>query len=174
MNLVINDENLQINEIDEFNSKVRAILIDEENKALIANYGGVILFPGGSIDDKENINQAIIRELHEETGTTYEETELTFLTQLDFFQRNYTKRNGIKKNRLIKTYYFCGTYKTMDLQVPCLTEKEKKDGFKLELVPLNELEKIILENFNDNPRNAYFQKEMIEITKLYCKKIKKD
>lgn len=48
-----------------------------------------------------------------------------------------------------------------------LTEKEEKDGFKLQLVPLSELEKFVLENQNDNPRNIYFQREMIEITKLY-------
>lgn len=167
MNLIINNENLEINEIDETNSKVRAILVDEENRVLIANYGGVILFPGGSIDNGENINQAIIRELCEETGTLYEEADLTFLIQLDFFQRNYIKRNGVKKNRLVKTSYFYGTYKSVELISQCLTEKEKKDGFKLQLVSLSELEKMVLENHNDNPRNSYFQREMIEITKLY-------
>lgn len=167
MNLIINDENLEINEIDESNSKVRAILIDEENRVLIANYGGVILFPGGSINNQENIIQAIIRELFEETGVIYEETDLTFLTQLDFFQRNYVKRNGVKKNRLVKTIYFYGTYKSIELESQCLTEKEKKDGFKLQLIPLSELEKFVLENRNDNPRNIYFQREIVEITKLY-------
>ena len=97
IDLIINEGNLEINEINESNSKVRAILIDEENRVLIANYGGVILFPGGSIDNGENINQAIIRELYEETGAIYEEADLTFLIQLDFFQRNYVKRNGMKK-----------------------------------------------------------------------------
>lgn len=97
MNLTINDENLKINEIDESNSKVRSILFDEENRVLIANYGAIILFPGGSINNQENIIQAIIRELFEETGGIYKETDLTFLTQLDFFQRNYVKRNGVKK-----------------------------------------------------------------------------
>lgn len=167
MKLVLNDENMQINEISEFNSKVRAILIDEENRVLIANYGGVFLFPGGSIDAKESINEAIIRELREETGMIYEERDLTFLAQLDFFQKNYMKRNGMIKNRLIRTYYFIGNIKKIELKHQCLTEKEKKDGFKLELVPLSEFERFILNNQNDNFRNIYFQREMIEIIKLY-------
>lgn len=53
------------------------------------------------------------------------------------------------------------------MESQCLTEKEENDGFKLQLVPLNELEKFVLENQNDNPRNIYFQREMVEITKLY-------
>lgn len=53
------------------------------------------------------------------------------------------------------------------MESQCLTEKEEKDGFKLQLVPLSELEKFVLENRNDNPRNIYFQREIVEITKLY-------
>ena len=85
MNLIITDDNLQVNEIVEFNSKVRAVLIDEKNRVLIARYGNVLLFPGGSIDNGENIDNAIIRELKEETGTVYEKSDLSFLTKMDFF-----------------------------------------------------------------------------------------
>lgn len=167
MNLILNDENLQLDEINEFNSKVRAILIDNENRVLVANYGGVFLFPGGSIDDGENIAEAIIRELQEETGTSYEIGDLTFLTQLDFFQKNYVKRDGTKANRLIRTYYFIAQSKPVALQLRKLTEKEKKDGFKLEIVPIGELKKLVLENKNSNPRNMYFQREMVEIVGLF-------
>ena len=45
MNLILNDENLQLDEVNEFNSKVRAILVDNENRVLVANCGGIFLFP---------------------------------------------------------------------------------------------------------------------------------
>lgn len=167
MNLILNDENLQLDEVNEFNSKVRAILVDNENRVLVANCGGIFLFPGGSIDDDENIAESIIRELQEETGTSYETGDLTFLTQLDFFQKNYVKRDGTKANRLIRTYYFIAQCKPVELQSQKLTEKEKKDGFKLEIVPICELKKIVLENQNSNPRNIYFQREMIEVVGLF-------
>ena len=57
MNLILNDENLQLDQVNEFNSKVRAILVDNENRVLVANYGGIFLFHGGSIDDDENIDE---------------------------------------------------------------------------------------------------------------------
>ena len=172
MNLILNDENLQLDEINEFNSKVRAILIDSENKVLVANYGGVFLFPGGSIDDGENIDESIIRELQEETGTDYETGDFTFLTQLDFFQKNYVKRDGMKVNRLIRTYYFIASYKPVKLRLQKLTEKEKKDDFKLAVVPLCELKKLVLKNKNSNPRNFYFQREMIEVIDLFTNVLK--
>ena len=41
--VTINENNLQYNEVKEIFSKVRAILIDENNQILIANYGGVYM-----------------------------------------------------------------------------------------------------------------------------------
>ena len=90
MNIILNDENLQLDEINEFNSKVRAILIDSENKVLVANYGGVFLFPGGSIDDGENIAEAIIRELQEETGTSYR--RFNFFNSIRLFSKKLRKK----------------------------------------------------------------------------------
>ena len=174
MNLILNDENLQLDEVNEFNSKVRALLIDNEHRVLVANYGGVFLFPGGSIDDGENIDESIIRELQEETGTSYDIGDLTFLTQLDFFQKNYVKRDGTKANRLIRTYYFIAPCKPVELQLQKLTEKEKKECFKLEMIPICELKKIVLENQNSNPRNIYFQREMIEVVELFTNVLGQD
>lgn len=91
MQLVINDENLQMSDIEVINSKVRVILLDEEENVLLANYGGVYLFPGGSIEDGETVEKALIRELWEEIGVLYEEQELEFLVQLDIWERNHQK-----------------------------------------------------------------------------------
>ena len=52
-----------------------------------------------------------------------------------------------------------------------LTEKEQKGNFRLELVSLEQLENMILSNENDNPRNIYFQKELLTLLDSY-KKIK--
>ena len=74
MKLIINDDNLRLDEVQEFNSKARAILVDEDNRILIANYGNVVLLPGGKIDDGETIYKAITRELSEELGQDYNVT----------------------------------------------------------------------------------------------------
>jgi len=173
MELIINDDNLQNNEVQKRSLKVRAILVDENNKILIANYGNVILLPGGKVDAKETIYDAIIRELNEEIGQNYTKKELDYFITLNYYQKNYPKREGIFENRLVQIHYFIGKYKEIKKDVIKLTEKEQKDNLRLELVSLEELENIILNNKNDNPRNIYFQKELLAILASY-KKLKQN
>lgn len=167
MELIINEDNLQYSEVQEFSVKVRAILVDENNQILIANYGKVILLPGGKVDDGENISEAISREISEELGQNYSSEELDFFATLNYYQKNYPKRDGTLQNRLVQTHYFVGTYKGIKKELQKLTEKEQKDNFSLELVSLEDLENMILNNKNNNPRNVYFQKELLVILASY-------
>jgi len=167
MELVINDDNLKISDVEDYSTKVRAILVDEDNKILIANYHSMILLPGGKVDEGETLSTAITRELSEELGQDYDEKELEPFVTLNYYQKNYPKIDGILKNRLVKTHYFVGKYKEIKKDLQKLTEREKRGNFRLELVSLNELENLILSNKNNNPRNIYFQKELLTILEMY-------
>lgn len=167
MELIINEDNLNVNDVQEFSTKVRAILIDENNQILIANYGNVILLPGGKVDEGETNLTAITRELSEELGQNYSSEELEFFATLNFYQKNYPKRDEAFQNRLVRTHYFMGPYKEVKNVKQKLTEKEQKSNFRLELVSLENLENIILNNKNNNPRNLYFQRELLIILDCY-------
>ena len=167
MEITINEEKLQNKEINEFSIKARAILINEKNQILIANYGNVILLPGGKVDKGESIFDAITRELNEELGQDYNSDELEFFTTINYYQKNYPKRDGTFQNRLVLTHYFIGKLKEIKINLQKLTQKEQKDNFKLELISLEELEDKILNNKNNNPRNIYFQKELLIVLDNY-------
>ena len=167
MEIVINDNDLKNIDIDEFSTKARAILIDDNNQILIANYGNVILLPGGKVDVVESIYDATSRELKEETGIVYSEDELEYIGVIDYYQKNYPKMDNTYQNRLVKTHYFVAKYKGIKRDIQSLSEKELKGNFRLELVSLDNLENIILSNNNDNPRNIYFQKELLSILEVY-------
>lgn len=169
MEVLLNEDKLLDSDIQEISLKVRTLLFDENNNVLVANYNGVLMLPGGKIDIDETIFDAIIRELKEELGQEYKKEELTYFMSLIHYQKNYPKIEDVIVNRLVQTSYFIGNYKTINSSLQQLSEREKKAKFRLELIPFEELENIVLNNINDNPRNKYFQDELLEVLKYYKK-----
>ena len=165
--VIINENNLEDADILEESHKVRAILRDG-NKILIANYGGVYLLPGGSVDEGETKESAIIRELKEETGILYSSLELENILKIIFYQKDYPLRRISLVNRLLVTDYYIGEYKGLNLDNMNRTEKETRDGFNLKLVDIKEIEKLISEK-SDNPRKVYFDRELEEVIKVLRK-----
>lgn len=148
-------------------TKVRAIIETEDNKFLVANYGGILMFPGGKLEDNEYLSNAIIRELKEELGIEYRVTEIEPLTVFKQFQPNYHTREGKIVDRTINTFYFTVPYKDIDLNNIELSQKEKEGNFKLELLTEEEIDNFITHNKTNNPRKKYFVEELKCIMKTY-------
>jgi len=129
MKILTTDIGETIQNLDEIKMKSRAIITNKEGNILIANYGGVYLLPGGSIDENEVPNDTIIRELREETGLEFQQLEP--FAKIRYFQNSYPTREGRTINRLVVTYYYIGRANDAIKHERQLTEKETKDGFEL-------------------------------------------
>ena len=160
--IIINDTNLSDRDIQKVGNKVRAVLI-RDNNLLISHYGGVVLLPGGSIDKNETKEDAIIRELEEETGITYNIDELEELLTIKYYQPNYPTRDNTVINRLMITSYYLANYKGINLNNIRRTDKEIQGNFNLELIPIEDLLK---GEVSDNPRREYFDRELREVSKV--------
>ena len=165
MKILTTDIGETIQNPDEIKMKSRAIITDNEGKILIGNYGGVYLLPGGSIDDGENPNDTIIRELREETGLEFQELEP--FAKIRYFQNRYPTREGRTINRLLITYYYIGREKDAIKHDRKLTEKEIKDGFELKYYSVEEIGRMLEQNQTENPRNEYFNTEIKTIIEHY-------
>ena len=117
MEIIINEDKLNDKEVEEIREKVRVLLFDKNDNILIANYGDVFLLPGGKIDKNESFYDAIKRELYEELGKEYTSNELEYLGKIDYYQKDYIKREGIKLNRKVVTRYFTGKYKGIETKI---------------------------------------------------------
>lgn len=148
-------------------TKVRAIIENEDNKFLVANYGGILMFPGGKLEDNEYLSTAIIRELQEEIGIEYKVNEVETLTVFKQYQPNYPTREGKIVDRTINTFYYIAPYKGINLSNIELSKKEKEGKFKLELLTEEEINKIITNNKTNNPRKKYFIQELKYIMEVY-------
>lgn len=165
--VIINDCNLCDNNIQKFSNKVRAVLLSGD-KILVSYYGGVILFPGGSIENGETENEAIIRELKEETGVFYDTNNLTELLYLKHYQPNYPTRCDEVINRLVITKFYLAKFKGINLDGLNRTQNEIKDNFRLELIDLNKFIALLNEP-SSNPRKKYFDRENQEVVKVLQK-----
>ena len=160
MEITINYGNLNENEINETKEKVRAIIRSPDKKLLVANYNGVLLLPGGSIDRNETKEDALLRELKEELGINYTLDETEYLFTLTVYQKNYPKRNGLTLNRKVVNHYYIASFKSINYNNQTLTEKELNDKFNLQFLSTDEISEY-LQNINtDNPRFSYFKEEM--------------
>ena len=150
---------------EEIKMKSRAIITNNQGKILIGNYGGVYLLPGGSIDDGENPNDTITRELKEETG--FEFKKLEPFIKIKHYQNDYPKREGAIINRLIITYFYIGNERNAIRHENKLTEKEIKDGFELKYYDVEDIDKILEQDKTQNPRRKYFNQELRTIIDYY-------
>lgn len=167
--IIINDENID-EQIIKKRLKSRAILVNSSNEILVANYGGVLLLPGGSIDGKETPEEAIHRELREEIGVDMQPEQLKPFVKVRYFQPNYPERSGNKTNRLAVTYYYHGNIESISDERN-LTEKEKKDGFTVEFCSINQIQEMLNSKKSNNPRRLYFDRELQAVIDYYKERL---
>ena len=163
--IIINECNLDDKDVNLIKNKARALLI-EDDKILIAHYNDVILLPGGTVEDNEKIDDAVIREIEEEIGVKYNISELTPLFNLKHYQKNYPTRDNEVVNRLINTYFYVGNNKGINLENVKITDNEKSGNFYIEFVKIDSLFEMLSEKSN-NPRKKYFNREIEEAIKMY-------
>lgn len=142
----INDDNLSISDINKFVKRPRAIIINSSNKALIgyASLTTHFEFPGGHLEGDETLDEALIREVREETGI-----DLTNDKFYPFFHLQYLCKNFPEKN--VNTsieffYYVVYTDKKVNMANSHLDTGEQNEKFAVSFIPIEEIEGILEEN----------------------------
>lgn len=168
--LVINKNNLELKDINEFVYRPRAIIINSNNEILLGFCNNTYQFPGGFLEDNETLIEGLKREILEETGILLNDKEIIKqICTIEYLNKNYPRKDN---NRLTKfSYYYVVTDKKVNLNNMNYDEWEKKNNFKLKYVSISDFEKVLNETINDNQMNKMIYKDMMLVFNLLKKEI---
>lgn len=143
---IYNTDNLSIKDIDEKTTRARAIIINFNKKILMCYSNGRnhYEFPGGHLENDENLIDGLKREVLEETGIEIEEKNIIPFYSIKYYCKNY---HGSGKNRLVEIYYFL-VYTDLFYDVSNITldENEKNEKYECRYIEISNLMDVLLQN----------------------------
>ena len=161
---VNNISNLEVNNII---TRVKAIIITSDNKILLGHSFCEYQFPGGHVENNEDLRLALKRELLEETGLLYDIENLDIFASLTKYFKDYPE-SGVNTKMLI--YY----YIIKDDRIPVLsntnyTDEEVDGNFSLRYIPLDIVKCVIKDNAKICGDAEGIAEEMLEVLDYFIK-----
>ena len=163
--IITNNYNLTDSDMTEVVRRVKLLLVNSNNEVLLGYSHHEYQFPGGHVEEDENLVDAINREVLEETGI---ELNITHIEPFACAMGYYKDWPAEGKNRKIEIYYYeIKTNKKPDLNKTSYTENEKNGNFELKYIPLSKVEEVLKTNTLEFGDNRGIAKEMIDLFKVY-------
>lgn len=162
--IIINDDNLTDEDMESSVVRVKGLIINSRGKILLAHNNNTYQFPGGHVEDGEDNDQCIVREIKEETGIDVEITEPPFLC-IKTYDSNYF---GTGKKVLNSIYYY--RFLTDDMpnfQETHYDELEMATDFNLFYVVFADLENFLKKSIDDDMIDPNIGREMIHVVQIY-------
>ncbi len=163
---VINDNNLNDEDIEMKVVRVKGLVFNSSGKILLVFNNNTYQFPGGHLDDGEELDECIKREILEEVGIELEVKNDPFLC-IETYDDNYF---GTSKKVLNTIYY----YRFFSDDEPDMTkthydELELSSGFRICYSNYSDIETFLNEKIEANEMDVKIAREMLHVIKEYNK-----
>ncbi len=159
---IINYNHLKEEELNDHIIRLKAIMVNSKKEVLLAEAYSTIQFPGGHLESDETFNDALKREILEETGIVLKGEYEPFFA-LKYFLKDYPVKGN---NRSIEIYYFyIFTDEAYNLDNINLDDQEKNGNFTLTYIPLKNIKKYLLTHPGDLQINKLVTREMLLVLK---------
>lgn len=156
--IIFNDKNMREEDVSFEAIRVKGIVINSNNEVLIAHNNNTYQFIGGHVEGDEDIADALIRELKEETGISDFELNGPFM-----LIENYTdKYINMDENVHSKIYYYhILTDSKPNMELTNYDILEKQTDFKLFYVNLYSLKEFLTDALKKEMIEEVIYKEML-------------
>lgn len=162
---------IDINEIidyEEVKEKVRLISVVDGSIA-ICNYSDYYMFPGGKIENQENLIDSLKREIFEETGNVLDDFQY-YLEVNNYIENHISRDSNTPKNRKIITHYFI-TDQKLDLNKKRKLSAKENGHLEIKYVKIDELI-TLLNNVPLNYKQQMYAKEVLTVLRYYLNSFK--
>ena len=163
---IINDDNLQDEDIEMKVVRVKALILNSKGNILLVFNNNTYQFPGGHVDENEEIDECMKREIKEEIGIDIDIKEDPFLC-IETYDNNYF---GTGKKVLNTIYYYkVVTDLEPDFSKTKYDELEMKSNFDLFYVDFSSVEEFLISKIDSNEIDPKIAREMLHVVKEYNK-----
>lgn len=163
--IVFNHDNLEESDIDEVVVRTKALLINDKEEITLGYSHKTYQFPGGHLEENESLEECLIRELKEESGIELKEIKNKPFVKIIYYTKNYRNSGKNRKNEIY--YYVIKTNKKYDLNNISLDDWEKEGNFTIKVIPLKDLNQILIDSIPDNLMNEIIVEEMLTVLDEY-------
>lgn len=163
--IIINKKKLKSEDINRTERRVKVLLINSKEEITLAYSYNEYQFPGGHVEDREDLSKALNRELYEETGMDLDVSDIEpFLFYAGYYD-NYPYKG--MNSKIIIYYYVIYTDEEPNTENSKCTNYEQNGKFELRKFPLSDVSKEIKKNVKlyGDPNNI--AKEMLLVLKTY-------
>lgn len=157
--IIYNRDNLKDSDINEKIYRPRAVILNSKNELLLGYCDNTYQFPGGYLEDKETIEEALEREVKEETGILLTDDEISKpFMKIVYYNKDYPK---VGINRMTEfSYFYIKTDKIVNLDNSSYDTWEKENNYQNVYVPLDRIFKLLEDSINNNPLNKMIYSDM--------------
>ena len=165
--ILYNEENVQEKEINRLVRRAKVLIINSSDEILYAYSNNHYFFVGGRVEEGETFEEALVREVKEETGIDIPLEERKLICTITYMNKNYPEE-GIN-TKSVANYYLIKSDIKPNLENSNLTEEEKSWNFELKYVHKDKAIDLLTESLKIcDKKNTV--KDTLEVTKEYLEK----
>lgn len=163
--IIYNENEFSVDDISIVETRVKALIINNDYFMYLGNEEGDLQFPGGHREEGEFLNESLIREVKEELGIILdiEEIDEPFLKIAYIFNED----DIIKSSEIY--YYIVHTNKPINLAETNYTDVEINNNFSIENISLNNVMSYVTKSRNNSPKSKIISPDMITALEEFFK-----